>query len=108
MAKTFEAYDAQYELMRDILNIIHQYKDTNLELIQKLKTIQLNIVKEIRVLNEKEKEKSAHELLDILRDIDNSELVNDEDINLNNIKHDYYNIIIKNAINKASDALISD
>jgi hypothetical protein len=108
MAKTFEIYDAQYELMHNILNIIYEYKDTNKELIQKLKTMQLNIVKEISILNQKEKEKSLRELLDILRDIDNSELVNDENINLNSITHDYYSIIVKNAINKASDALISD
>ena len=108
MAKPFEIYDAQYELMRDILNIIHEYKDTNWELIQKLKTIQLNIVKKISILNQKEKENTLCELLDILRDIDNSELVNDEDTNLNSITHDYYSIIIKSAINKATDALISD
>ena len=108
MAKPFEIYDVQYELMHNILNIIYEYKDTNKELVQKLQTMQFNILTKIRELNYKEKEKTLYELLDLLRDIDNSELIDDEDANLNSITHDYYSIIIKSAINKATDALITD
>jgi hypothetical protein len=108
MIKTLEQYEAQYELINNILNIIDEHKDTNKEFINKIHTLKRVIAKDIQTLRYKEREKDLHTLVETLRDIDNSDLPDEYDYVLNSVTSDYYSILIKNAINKADGALIDD